>query len=318
MFNPIYYFSPEDMAPISPHAFRQGLPTAGDAVLAVVVLYNRAFESVPCAQRLDQWLCMPDAAPGRLKLTYCLVYDNSPVAQPVHDLQEDKRMHVFHDASNGGTRAAYLYALQLAQSRGCPWILFLDHDTGLPACFLEETGNALDAVGPGISVGAVVPRVFDNDVQISPARITSYGRVLVSRREAAITQGAGTVTAIASASLVRTESLAAVLPIPASFSLDYLDHWLFRELQRQAAHIAVSSARVQHSLSVQSMKSMGVQRYISILAAELAFLRGEPGYSRFLHLLWHTGRTVKLALTTRRIALVGACSRAALNIVRAP
>lgn len=227
-------------------------------------------------------------------------------------------MHVFHDAANGGTRAAYLHALQLAQAQGCPWILFLDHDTGLPARFLEDTGNALDAVTPGTSVGAVVPRVFDNDVQISPAHITSYGRVLVSRREAAITRGAGTVTAIASASLVRTESLAAMLPIPASFSLDYLDHWLFRELQRQAAHIAVSSARVQHSLSIQSMKSMGVQRYLSILAAELAFLRGEPGYSRVLHLLWHTGRTVKLALTTRRIALVGACSRATLNIVRAP
>jgi glycosyltransferase involved in cell wall biosynthesis len=226
-------------------------------------------------------------------------------------------MHVFHDASNGGTRAAYLYALQLAQALKCQWILFLDHDTGLPACFLEDAGNALGAVRPGISVGAVVPRVFDNDVQISPARITSYGRVWVSRKEAAITQVSCTVTAIASASLVRTEFLAAVLPIPASFSLDYLDHWLFRELQRQAAHIAVSSARVEHSLSVQSMKSMEVQRYLCILAAELAFLRDEPGYSRALHLLWHAGRTVKLALTTRRIALVGVCSRAALNIVRA-
>jgi hypothetical protein len=314
----MYCFSPEDMEPISQRTFRQVVPTAGDTVLAVVVLYNRAFESVPCAQRLMQWLSMPDAASGRLRLTHCLVYDNSPIAQPVHALQEDRWMHVFHDAANGGTRAAYLHALQLAQAQGCPWILFLDHDTGLPARFLEDTGNALDAVTPGTSVGAVVPRVFDNDVQISPAHITSYGRVLVSRREAAITRGAGTVTAIASASLVRTESLAAMLPIPASFSLDYLDHWLFRELQRQAAHIAVSSARVQHSLSIQSMKSMGVQRYLSILAAELAFLRGEPGYSRVLHLLWHTGRTVKLALTTRRIALVGACSRATLNIVRAP
>ena len=285
--------------------------------MAVVVLYNRPFELVPCAKRLQQWLFAPQAASSCLKIAHCLVYDNSPVAQPVHGFREDERMHVFHDAANGGTRAAYLHALQLAQAQSCPWILFLDHDTGLPAGFLEDTGNALDDAAPGTVVGAVVPRVFDNGVQISPSRITAYGRVLVPRGEPAAAHGAGTVTAIASASMVRTESLAAVLPIPAAFSLDYLDHWLFRELQRQAAHIAVSSARVVHSLSVQSMKSMGVPRYRSILAAELAYLRGEPGYSRFRHLLWHAGRTVKLALTTRRLALVSACSRAALDIARA-
>jgi hypothetical protein len=313
----MYCFSPENMEPISQRSFRQAVPAAGDAVLAVVVLYNRDFESVPCAKRLMQWLSLPDAAPGRLKLAHCLVYDNSPVAQPVHGLLDDERMHVFHDAANGGTRAAYLHALQLAQAQGCLWILFLDHDTGLPEGFLEDTGNALDDAAPGTAVCAVVPRVFDNDVQISPSRITAYGRVLVPCGEPAAAHGTGTVTAIASASMVRAESLAAVLPIPATFSLDYLDHWLFRELQRQAAHIVVSSARVEHSLSVQPMQSMGVPRYRSILAAELAYLRGEPGYSRFRHLLWHAGRTVKLALTTRRLGLVGACSRAALDIVRA-
>ena len=312
----MYCFSPENMESISQCPFKQAVPTGGDAVLAVVVLYNRAFESVPCAQRLMQWLSLPDAA-GRLKLAHCLVYDNSPVAQPVDGLQANERMHVFHDAANGGTRAAYMHALQLAQALGCPWILFLDHDTGLPEGFLEETGSALGAVTPGTSVAAVVPRVFDNGVQISPSRITAYGRVLVPQGKPTVAHKTGTVTAIASASMVRAKSLAAVLPIPAAFSLDYLDHWLFRELQRQAAHIAVSSSRVAHSLSVQSMKSMGIQRYRSILAAELAFLRSEPGYSRFRHLLWHAGRTVKLAWTTRRLSLVGACSRAALDIARA-
>ena len=306
------------MEPVFQRTPRRAVPAASDAVLAVVVLYNRAFDAVPCAQRLRQWLALPDAAPGRLKLAHCLVYDNSPVAQAVDGLRENERLHVFHDAGNGGTRAAYLHALQLAQARDCPWILFLDHDTGLPADFLEATGKALDEAVPGTPVGAVVPRVFDNGVQISPSRITAYGRVLVPRGETDAAHASGTLTAIASASMVRTESLAAVLPIPAAFSLDYLDHWLFRELQRQAARIAVSPARVAHSLSVQSMKSMGVQRYRSILAAELAFLRGEPGYSRFRHLLWHAGRTVKMALSTRRPALVGACSRAALDIVRAP
>jgi len=304
--------------PIFQQTCSQAVPATSDAVLAVVVLYNRAFESVPCAQRLMQWLGLPDAASDRLKLAHCLVYDNSPVVQPVPGLRKNKRMHVVHDASNGGTRAAYLHALQLAQAQGCPWILFLDHDTELPADFLKDAGKALDDTVPDTPVGAVVPLVFDNGVQISPSRITAYGRVLVPRGEPVAAHASGILTAISSASMVSAKSLAAVLPIPAAFSLDYLDHWLFRELQRQAVPVAVSSARVVHSLSVQSMKSMGVQRYQSILAAELAFLRGDPGYSRFRHLLWHAGRTVKLALLTRRPALVGACNRAALEIVRAP
>lgn len=318
----MYCFSPENMEPIPKSTFRQTVPTATatatDAVLAVIVLYNRPFESVPCAQRLQQWLAAPGVASSRLKLAHCLIYDNSPVAQPAGPLAQHERMHLFHDAANGGTRAAYLHALQLAKLKDCPWILFLDHDTALPADFFGDTGNALNAVAPGPLVGAVVPYVFDNGVRISPSRITSYGRVLVPRSEQTAAYSPGAMTAIASASMIRTESLAAMLPIPTAFSLDYLDHWLFRELQRQSAHIAVSSARVAHSLSVQSMKSMGIQRYRSILAAELAFLRSEPHYSRLLHLLWHAGRTFKLALTTRRPALVSVCSRAAVNIVRAP
>ena len=305
------------METISQPTSRQPVPSGEYCVLAVVVLYNRTFESVPCAQRLMQWLALPDASASYLRLAHCLVYDNSPVAQPADDLRKNERMHVVHDAANGGTRAAYLQALQFAEAQGCPWILFLDHDTELPADFLTHAGNALASGLLRTSIGAVVPRVFDDNMQISPSRITSYGRVLTTGGALAVARSTDTVTAIASASLVRTKALAAVLPIPAAFSLDYLDHWLFRALQRQQAHIAVSSARVVHSLSVQSMKSMGAQRYRSILAAELAFLRCAPGYSRFRHLLWHSGRTVKLAWTTRRLSLVGICSRAALNIVRA-
>jgi len=306
------------MQPVPYNDVQQALHAASHRVLAVVVLYNTPFASVPCAQRLIQWLALPDPTSSRLHLAHYLVYDNSPMQQPVDGLSKDDRLHVFHDAGNGGTRAAYLHALKVAQAQDCPWILFLDHDTDLPENFLDDACDALNAVSPAAGVGAVVPQVFDGRIQISPSRITSYGRVRLPGEKSGADEGPGALTAIASASLVSTESLAAVLPIPVEFSLDYLDHWLFRELQRRGMSVAVSAARVRHSLSVQSMKSMGVQRYRAILAAELAFLRGEPDYSRPKHLLWHAGRTLKLALSTRRLALVRACSRGALNIVRAP
>lgn len=290
-------------------------PAGSGGVLVVVVLYNRSFMDVPCAARLKQWLAAPGVTSARLSLAHCLIYDNSPVAQPL-DSDGCKRIELFHDPSNGGTRAAYLYALKIASAKGYPWILFLDHDTDLPDDFFLDAERALATAAHDTTVCAVVPRVFDGLALISPSWITYYGRVYAQQAiQTAVDERVG-LTAIASASIVRTESLAAVLPIPAAFSLDYLDHWLFRELQRFGGCIAVSSARVEHSLSVQSMNSMGIDRYRSILAAELAYLRSGPRYSVILHFLWHMGRTMKLLISTRRPALVSVCTRAAMNILR--
>lgn len=293
------------------------VPAGVEGVLAVVVLYNRYFNDVPCAPHLMQWLAAPVTTSTRLSLAHCLIYDNSPVAQaqPL-DFDVHERMDSFHDLSNGGTRAAYLYALKIARAKGYPWILFLDHDTDLPEDFFLDAERALATAAHDTPVCAVVPRVFDGLASISPSWITSYGRVYAHQDAQTAADDHVGLTAIASASIVRTESLAAVLPIPAAFSLDYLDHWLFRELQRHGESIAVSSARVEHSLSVQSMKSMSIDRYRAILAAELEFLRSGTQYSSILHLFWHTGRTLKLMLSTRRPSLVGVCVRAALNILR--
>lgn len=290
-------------------------PAGAGSVLAVVVLYNRSFNDVPCASRLTQWLAAPTTASTLLSLAHCVIYDNSPVAQPL-DSDKYDRIELFHDLSNGGTRAAYLYALKIARDKGYPWILFLDHDTDLPHDFFLDAERALTTAAHDTPVCAVVPHVFDGLALISPSWITSYGRVYAREDAQTAADNRVGLTAIASAAIVRTASLAAVLPIPAAFSLDYLDHWLFRELQRRGECVAVSSARVQHSLSVQLMKSMGIDRYRSILAAELAFLRSGPEYSSILHLLWHVGRTVKLMLSTRRPALAAACARAALTILR--
>ena len=287
-----------------------------DDILAVVVLYKRSFEHVPCSQRLKDWLVAPRIAFARLRLAYCLVYDNSPEAQP-SDMDPHDRFEVFHDASNGGTRAAYLHALRVAQTRGYRWILILDHDTDLPHDFLLDAGIAFAAASHESRVCAIVPRVFDGLASISPSRITSYGRVFAPQVETTNLENCAGLTAIASASIVRTASLASVLPIPASLTLDYLDHWLFREMQRRGDCIAESVARVEHSLSVQSMKLIEIERYRAILAAELVFLRGFPQYSMTLHFIWHTGRTLKLMLSTRRLRLIGICIGAAMNILRA-
>jgi GT2 family glycosyltransferase len=289
-------------------------PLCAGGVLAVIVLYNRSFKDVPCEHRLKHWLNASEVSSAHFNLAHVLIYDNSPVVQAI-DFNGSDHMELLHDPFNGGTRAAYLHALKVAKAKGFPWILFLDHDTDLPHDFFLDAERALVTTRQGTTVCAVVPRVSDGSDAISPSWTTSYGRFYAYQEpQTALGERSG-LTAIASGSIVRTESLVAVLPIPAAFSLDYLDHWLFRELQRQGERITVSAALVDHSLSVQSMKSMNIGRYSAILAAELVFLRSGPHYSLVRHFIWHSGRTLKLLLSTRRPRLLGVCVRAALNIL---
>ena len=257
--------------------------------------------------RLRQWIDEFDSIFMALGLAHCLIYDNSKIPHPLKGRDLNDRISFFHDESNGGTRAAYLYALQMAKKKGYKWLLLLDHDTDLPENFFFAANKIISENLKNNTICAVVPSVFDQGNQISPSRMTNYGRGYVKREAWKIKKKNTTLTAIASASLISTDAMTAALPIPADLTLDYLDHWLFRELQHRGGNIAVSTARVEHSLSLQSMKTISVDRYRAILAAELIYLKSDPSYPLVLHLGWHLVRTIKLMLVTRRFDLVLAC-----------
>ncbi len=287
-------------------------------VLVVVVLYKKRFEDIPCATAISGWLDQAVEGGTDLSLTDCLVYDNSP--EPLQaTFTGPARATYVHNARNGGTRAAYTAAIDMAAERGCGWILFLDHDTDLPADFFTVTSHALTQAESDRPTVGVIPCVYDGSMQVSPSVVTAYGRV---SQFSVSGQGPADpypgLTAIASASLVQTSWLSSLMPIPDAFRLDYLDHWLFREIQQRGGALAISSARIEHSLSVCSMKSMDAERYRSILDAELLFLQGDATYSRAAHGLWHVLRTVKLALLTRRIPLLLVCWQAVRKIFSTP
>jgi hypothetical protein len=288
-------------------------------VLAVVVLYNKLYEDIPCAARIMGWLNKFGEVRTELHLVHCLVYDNGPDSLPT-DFSVHARTTYLHDPRNGGTRAAYMAATDMAIVQGCYWVLLLDHDTDLPADFFRVASQALtqseSESESGRLIAAVIPYVYDGPLQVSPSLVTPYGgvsRYSVSGKSSS--DGHAALTAIASAALVQTHFLSSLLPIPAAFKLDYLDHWLFREIQRRGGKLTVSSAKIEHSLSVCSMHSMDVERYRAILDAELLFLRGDAKYSRVAHGLWHFLRIVKLALLTRRLSLLVVCWQAARKIL---
>ena len=281
-------------------------------VLVVLVLYRRAFDQVPSHDRLLDWLERP-AGEG-WAVPRLLVYDNSPEAQLLRPPRAADRIDRVHDAGNGGTRAAYLKALDLAEAHRCGWILFLDHDTDLPADFLQRAEAAVRRAGEGggARTCAVVPHVADRGRTISPAVLTPAGRVHPARDADRRCAPGEHLTAIASASIVRADALGAVRPIPEALRLDYLDHWIFRELQRRGGRVVVSDAEVDHALSVTQMHAMPATRYESILRAEAHFLLGsEGGPSRGRHAAWLVLRGLRMLVRERRPDLARLCLNAA-------
>jgi len=239
----------------------------------VIVTYGREPERAAALPLLRDWLrgAAGAAAPP---LAEVLVWDNSPTAEcPAQQAGLVYR----HDPSNGGTRAAYASAAARASACGADWVLFLDQDTEPPADFPERIGRALrDAAGRGVPPAALVPRVVHDARLVSPARITASGAVRPAPLPEAGTRGAGAPTAISSGALLRTDVLTAILPAPADFWLDYLDHWLFRSLHERGCTIAPIDCELRHSLSVASGEPLSPARFANVLRAERAFV-GRPG-----------------------------------------
>ena len=65
----------------------------------------------------------------------------------------------------------------------------------------------------------------------------------------------------------------AAIDFPKQIWLDYVDHWLFLNLNRKGAVFAYIDAKLVHDLSVRTPRSLSSFRLRSILAAEERFYR---------------------------------------------
>ena len=239
--------------------------SADNRVLAVVVLYRRAPSKVDAWPVLCQILAEADAA-TEFGLKHCLLYDNSPEAAAdaeITALPPGVRYH--SDPGNGGTLAAYGAALQLARELDCGWLLLMDQDTALPLNYLAQAAHARNAAGQPIPA-ALLPGLSHGDHPVSPAVITANGSVRAGRKG-----DEGIVTALSSGLIVQVAALEQVLPAPAVFWLDYLDHWIFLGFHRLALRTARIEVMLEHELSVQTPAQLSSQRLASILAAERRF-----------------------------------------------
>lgn len=198
-----------------------------------------------------------------------LVFDNSP--SPASRTSSSEYIQFEAAGRNAGLATAYNRALDLAQQSRCDWLLLLDQDTTLPNDFLELLSAQIKQYEAQADVVALVPVVCSRGIIVSPKKVGFFG--LKALRKAPYGPHLAEVTAINSGTALRCEFVRSIGGFNCAYWLDYLDHWLFRQVYAAGKQVAVWDCTLEHNLSVQDyQENITMERYRSILAGESGFM----------------------------------------------
>ena len=236
-------------------------------ILAVIVLYKKKVDESPALRSLRaSFECLDKDKDLRLKI---LVYENGSTGIEAGVIPENVVYHASPD--NGGLASAYSFALKMATSEGFDWLLTLDQDSTVPEALLSHVTAIAGEILDQNDIAGIVPEVLSRNIFISPHVLKRGRSVRLPAGFVGIPQRE--VSAINSGTIWRTSSLREVGGFNPLFWLDYLDHWLFYEIQRAGRHIYVAgNLRIEHELSLLNREHRPTpERYENILGAESVF-----------------------------------------------
>jgi GT2 family glycosyltransferase len=264
-----------------------------DPMLPILVLYDRKLDESTTYNSL-----VASSHDGGLDPLAVAIYDNSRHSQ-LSAGAADLLLAYKHDPGNGGIVAAYNWALDLAGVHGHRWLLLLDQDTVLPRTFLRSTSLLVKQYEENPEVVAIVPMVRSGGCTVSPKRVGFCGL----RPLPASTSGSqqAEIMAINSGAAIRCDFLRAIGGFNPAYWLDYLDHWLFRQIYATGKTVAVSECVLEHQLSVQDYRnSISTVRYQNMLAGEAAFITTyKPKLELPCYLLRLLFRSLKMTIHRR-------------------
>ena len=237
------------------------------SILAVVVLYKTPAEQSSSFLSLRQQLAHNPQAAAAFDLIVC---DNTPTEQPAPVGFDDLYIR-FND--NPGLARCYNLALKIAQERGIPWLLLLDQDTTLTAEFIEELVTAAPLYQAQAEVVALVPKLAQKGVVVSPHFPPFIGPAVSVPADA---EGLwpGFLYVFNSGSTLRVAAVQAIGGFPLDYPLDFLDHATYSALQQRGGRLAVLRSILAHDLSTSDTGTYVpelVPRLIGILDAEFRY-----------------------------------------------
>jgi len=240
-----------------------------------------------------------------------IIYDNSPKKQ---DIDTDISNFTYvHNKLNGGLAQAYNYALSAISDQNS-WLLLLDQDSQLPSNFISSLIETIHGIQDE-SIVAVAPHILCNNNLISPCKVRFAGRLVSVSKQF---RGASDLElmAVNSGMAVRASFMKQIGGFNQDFWLDYLDHWLCRTIYAEGKRIYVSTAIVNHDLSVSNYNEVSVKRAQNILNAEVLFYKKYKSKSEqvayFFRLML---RSIKQLVTLNNKKIAGYTLKAALNFL---
>ena len=245
------------------------MPTAirGSKILIVMVRYQTLLQDSKTIRTLGD--CFAED-PSLLEDFSILVWDNTPVAQPVPVLPFP--IEYRHSDENVGVAGAYNYALEIAEKRSFAWLLLLDQDTTLPSNFLAGMHCHASRLKTDETIAAVAPMVLMGETPVSPKIMSRWGGAQDPtpgfqgrmRKELIIMN---------SGMLLRASALRAIGGYSMDFWLDFSDRYVCHMLAEHhyAAWIA-GDLQLQHHVSVMAGEGeTSVERYENLMGAQDAY-----------------------------------------------
>ena len=237
------------------------------SIFAIIVIYKMRPDESATVQTLMRAIDAVD--PATLKLSV-FIADNTPGGQPVKELPPAIRYQAFPE--NPGLVAPYNLAIAQAKQEGYRWLLTLDQDTHLPPGYLANMVESVRRYEMEEHVAAIVPRIVDNGIPISPIHFAGgfFPRVLGYRADGLLARHS---SALNSASLLRISALTRVGGYDDRFPLNNSDTALFHRLDVAGYRIALAhDTVVQHELAImQRADRMTLDRYRQLLIDERDF-----------------------------------------------
>jgi hypothetical protein len=263
------------------------------AILVVIVLYKKhplQSETISSLKRAVTH------SPGLLDRLDIILWDNSPYAMDQRSLPIACD-YVFA-GNNAGTSGAYNHAMEVAESRGIPWLLLLDQDTTISEEFLVRMLAYGNELKERPDVGSVVPFIRSHGSLVSPRFMDSFHRLpqippafsgICKRKAYGINSG----------SLMRVASLREIGGYSRDFWLDLSDIYVFRAMYCNGSHLYVAGDLVlEHSVTNMNFDNdMAPARYLNFLAAEGAYV---DLYSSSLERAFHLVRLLARVMRQRR------------------
>lgn len=226
----------------------------------IIVLYEQILVDSKTYQSLNRYL----ETYKNVEDIQLLIFDNS--IKLVNKIsQSDISYTYIKNEGNIGLAKSYNQALEQANISNSEWLLLLDQDTELTKEYFDTIFNSKKILS---NVVACIPQIVCNNKIISPILSGGLPKLQDELMEPGSYKG---LMAVNSGSLLKVSFLNEIGGFNEKFSLDYLDHWLYYEINKRKKLIQVLDVSIKHDLSVMDYNSISIIRYKSILNSEANF-----------------------------------------------